>query len=300
MDTNRTMVTAMAVLGILNWPQVGIGAPPTPTDSGASAVIKYDGNGNTGGNAPPTMRLEQGKQKQRIAPNLGRLTRIPATGRGEAYKFGGWNTRPDGRGEDFAAGKSATSLSGKGDVTLYAKWVPFVLRDVGPAGGWVFYDKGRYSSGWRYLEAAPTDQPRGMWGATNITVDTEHNEVGKGKSNTQRMLDSRPLGSQVAKTCDDYSVVRDGRTYDDWFLPSKDEAWQMCWNLQGIKQERNNVIQNRDVPSPIGGFSAREPYWTSTSYSGNTFAWSQDFSTAIQSHGTTRRTRFLVRPIRAF
>lgn len=28
---------------------------------------------------------------------------------------------------------------------------------IGPAGGYVFYDKGEYSDGWRYLEAAPKD-----------------------------------------------------------------------------------------------------------------------------------------------
>jgi hypothetical protein len=27
----------------------------------------------------------------------------------------------------------------------------------GPAGGYVFYDKGEYSEGWRYLECAPED-----------------------------------------------------------------------------------------------------------------------------------------------
>ncbi|MDR1220775.1 MAG: hypothetical protein LBK73_14345 [Treponema sp.] len=27
----------------------------------------------------------------------------------------------------------------------------------GPAGGYVFYDKGEYSDGWRYLECAPKD-----------------------------------------------------------------------------------------------------------------------------------------------
>jgi len=45
------------------------------------------------------------------------------------------------------------------NVTLFAKWTPdYALRDTGPAGGLIFYDKGSYSGGWRYLEAAPSDQ----------------------------------------------------------------------------------------------------------------------------------------------
>ena len=33
----------------------------------------------------------------------------------------------------------------------------YKVGDEGPAGGIIFYDKGEYSDGWRYLEAAPAD-----------------------------------------------------------------------------------------------------------------------------------------------
>ena len=33
----------------------------------------------------------------------------------------------------------------------------YIVGDTGPAGGIIFYDKGYYSDGWRYLEAAPAD-----------------------------------------------------------------------------------------------------------------------------------------------
>ena len=40
-------------------------------------------------------------------------------------------------------------------VSLYA--ADYAIGDEGPAGGIIFYDKGEYSDGWRYLEAAPAD-----------------------------------------------------------------------------------------------------------------------------------------------
>ena len=40
-------------------------------------------------------------------------------------------------------------------ASLYA--VDYKIGDEGPAGGVIFYDKGEYSDGWRYLEAAPAD-----------------------------------------------------------------------------------------------------------------------------------------------
>jgi len=45
----------------------------------------------------------------------------------------------------------ACNLNGNDTVT-------YNLRDEGPAGGWVFYDKGSYSDGWRYMEAWIADE----------------------------------------------------------------------------------------------------------------------------------------------
>jgi len=51
-----------------------------------------------------------------------------------------------------------------GNVTLFAKWNDqYALRDTGPAGGLIFYLNPNYATdGWRYLEAAPSDQSTGV------------------------------------------------------------------------------------------------------------------------------------------
>jgi hypothetical protein len=68
--------------------------------------------------------------------------------------------------------------------------------------------------------------------------------------------------------------------YGDWFLPSKGELNQMYVNK-----------------SAIGGFSI-DFYWSS-SESGDSYAWGQDFYSGIQSNYVKGYT-FAVRPVRAF
>ena len=216
--------------------------------------------------------------------------------------------------------------------TVCGAFVPY----IGPAGGYVFYDKGSYSDGWRYLEAAPADlrvvdgvptvdktasgysngKYRFVFGfyrtaddGSNLYVNgtTTHNAsdctgtaIGTGKTNTQLLVNamgaetyssyssksgSSKTANYAAKLCDDLTYTVNGVTYDDWFLPSKDELNQMYVNL---KQEG------------LGGFDYY-CYWSSSErskYSAGS-AWEQDFNNGSQDY-YNRDHGSGVRPVRAF
>jgi hypothetical protein len=105
---------------------------------------------------------------------------------------------------------------------------------IGPAGGFVFYDKGSYSGGWRYLECAPENAGTGSW-------------------------------DNVQQRCADYACGG----YDDWRLPTIDELKNLLDNGHGY-MFNNGVywsssedagayawgIQNGDSPTPGSGSSS--------------------------------------------
>lgn len=108
----------------------------------------------------------------------------------------------------------------------------YELRDIGPAGGYIFYDKGNYSDGWRYLEAAPksTEWNNVKWGGYGTYLGTQ-SEIGIGQSNTNiivNWLNSHSETGCAAQLCD--SLTYGG--YSDWFMPSYDELRQMYENLK--------------------------------------------------------------------
>lgn len=124
----------------------------------------------------------------------------------------------------------------------------YKVGDIGPAGGFIFYDKGKFSDGWRYLEVAPVDQGRGvLWGCNGLSIPgATGNAIGTGKKNTNSIIKSCEENYTAAKLCIEYR----GGKKRDWFLPSKDELVIMSKNLNKAN---------------IGGF-ANEAYWTSTEY----------------------------------
>ena len=159
----------------------------------------------------------------------------------------------------------------------------YSLRDIGPAGGYIFYDKGFYSDGWRYLEAAPvsTEWTDIEWGSYGTWIGGTGMGIGTGQNNTSTIvswLNSHGEEGKAAQFCD--ALVYGG--YSDWFLPSKDELNLMYTNLK---------------VAGVGGFAVFF-YWSSSELDAY-FAWIQDFGNSLQgSFGKSGTVR--VRAVRVF
>lgn len=124
---------------------------------------------------------------------------------------------------------------------------PYKFGIKGPAGGWIFYDKGSYSDGWRYLEASPeSTEWRCAWGSVGTLIGGTERGIGTGKSNTAKIvewLNSHGETGKAAQLCD--ALVYGG--YSDWFLPSIEEL--------------DLIYKNLKVYS-VGGFK-NDCYWSS-------------------------------------
>jgi len=109
----------------------------------------------------------------------------------------------------------------------------YKVGDRGPAGGYVFYDKGDYTNNWRYLEAAPLElEFKAKWGGGRYdTVTGTHTVVGSGKRNSEFILNvmkNNKRDSTAVQIC--FTLNSGG--YRDWFLPSKDELVLIFKNLK--------------------------------------------------------------------
>ena len=184
------------------------------------------------------------------------------------------------RWEDIYSGFSQQITVDEGQATsIIAQKIALKIGDTGPAGGTVFYDKGSASSGWRYLEAAPSDQSTGIqwYNGNNIDIKTG-TAVGAGRTNTDAIIAAQGSGSYAATLCKNLSIGG----FSDWFLPSKDELDLMYKNLK---------------KASLGGFG--EGWLWSSSQSYSNYAWSRRFSDGYQD-STGKSNRYGVRAVRAF
>lgn len=200
--------------------------------------------------------------------------------------------------------ETATTLAGIVKEILVTN--EFAVGAIGPSGGYIFYDKGDYTDGWRYLEAAPAGWGRpehdpiyryGNYrpaGGISTEVGGIETAIGAGKANTVALIEAmgeeayidyiNPTKSKyAAKVCADFVLTKNGIVYDDWFLPSKDELNQIYHNL---RVER------------LGNFSTTNNYLSSSESSAGG-AWSQYFDNGHQTR-SNRTNEIAIRPVRAF
>ena len=201
---------------------------------------------------------------------------------------------------------AATNSADSGVVTaIFPQAIPYNLRDTGPAGGLIFYiNPTAETDGWKYLECAPqtTEWTGKEWGNYGTSVSGTGLAIGTGKNNTAlivaKLNEETPEFDRAAQLAD--ALTYGG--FDDWFLPSKDELWQMCWNLRGLKDESGSgsAVQNPDVPAGgVGGFADDGSYWSSSEGDAYT-AWSQNFTNGHQFSNYKSLLLIRVRAVRAF
>jgi len=153
-----------------------------------------------------------------------------------------------------------------------------VIGKKGPAGGIIFYDKGSYSDGWQYLEAAPVSSEciNKEWGSYDTLIGGTGTGIGTGQSNTTKIVTSLNSHSETdcaAQLC--AALVYGG--YNDWFLPSKDELNLMYTNLKAFGGE---------------GFVGSYGYYWSSSEASASRAWGQYVGSGGQGGYTIRTTAF--------
>lgn len=160
--------------------------------------------------------------------------------------------------------------------------VTYSIGETGPAGGIVFYDKGSYTNGWRYMEASLEDLSVVEWGCLGSDItNTSNFAIGKGMLNSSTILNYHDTlinyynnpsicntlsnGTVAAKEAIEYSI----NGYKDWFLPSHDEL---------VLQYQNLHLES------LGNFT-NGLYWSSTQIDANNAA-AIDFSTGADINNT--------------
>ncbi len=178
-----------------------------------------------------------------------------------------------------------------GGFAPWSQTATFTHGFEGPAGGFIFVDKGEVSDGWQFLETAPSDTDYArVWQdpTSEIGDDAQQQAVGTGESNTAAIVNwlrdndqADTARGRAALFCDDLRVTHNGRVFDDWFLPSIGELHRIYLNL---------------FLNDVGGFRSAS-YWSSTESSAS-FAYEFDFEEgrALNYSKDSRR----VRAVRAF
>jgi uncharacterized repeat protein (TIGR02543 family) len=276
--------------------------------------ITYNLNGGTNGDNPATYTIETAE-----------ITMLAPTRTG--YTFGGWFADSDFSGSavtTIAQGSTGDrTLYAKWTFNVFtgpAGGLVFYENPTYATDDWRYLEAAPY--GWDYgaidsigiyfgsigvyYHDNSDDDPTFQWGAFGYAVEPPATAtgVGSGEINTANIvtyhnglgdyyLDPTSYcanndGTVAAKVCADYSLENGGVTYDDWFLPSKDELYLMHSNL---------------ALHGLGGISDGYGYWSSSEVDDDGYyAWyevvydGEDYDEVW----VERKIGARVRPIRAY
>lgn len=156
-----------------------------------------------------------------------------------------------------------------------------------PGGGIVYYDKGSFSDGWRYLEAAPSDMTS-TYGWCNSTqaytaTGATGTAIGTGRTNTSASITALGTVAFAAEAC----VSASYGGLSDWFLPSLDELWTLYSKV------------SKTSLSDLASFTGYE-YWSSTEDTGSNEAELLEFNGAWDYNNNGKWQTHYVRAIREF
>ena len=177
---------------------------------------------------------------------------------------------------------------GPGEMTVWISTEDYAMGDVGPAGGFIFYENPNHArDGWRYLEAAPFDQSAGAkWGCfRQLITGARGTAIGTGRQNTADMLAACAEPGTAAHLCANLSL----NGMRGWFLPSRDELAMMYRHLRATGV----------APFQDAGLTDNFTYWASSQQTADMAA-HVDFADLGRLHGDDKDFPRRVRAIRAF
>ena len=165
-------------------------------------------------------------------------------------------------------------------------------------GGIVFWVD---ETGQHGLVAAKEDQSTGVrwYAGTYGYTQAKGDGPFSGEANTSIIIAAQVAigddgSTYAARICNELQVTEGGKTYGDWYLPSKKE-------LNLMYQNKATIDATAGVNGGSGFASANywsSTEWSSTEYTGN-YAWVQYFPNGSQG-GSTKDNTFRVRAVRAF
>jgi len=200
-----------------------------------------------------------------------------------------------GNSSNYWAGYFEGNVHMTGDLTIDGSFSSIITYSVGDfaQGGIVFWVD---ETGQHGLVCAKTDQITGVRWYAGTYGDTQAKGDGpfSGEANTSIIIAAQvAIGDDgttcAARICNELQITEGGKTYGDWYLPSKEELNLMYQNKSTIDA---SALANDGTAFVNGN------YWSSTENSDN-YAYRQFFLDGVQTF-TYKSFTYGVRAVRGF